>query len=189
MTNTITPPKKVSERITGEFMADHWLHKFARWVAPNPNATPETPTKEMLYKGKLHPLKTPINVDQYRVSLEEIEGPYLSPNQDKGPAAPEPTTHLFSVEALIINVSPKQEAITYGYDRFRLYDEKGYVFEALDTGKSQRKQPVLSNGVLSAGLWVRGWVTWELPIFIIPHRVQFYTGYLIGTSTDFLVKP
>ena len=167
-------------------MADHWLEKFARWVAQDPAKTTEPP-KKTLPKGALHPLKTPVEIGSYRVSIEEIEGPYLSPNQDKGPAAPEPTTHLFSVEALIINISPKSEARSYGYDKFRLYDEKGYVFEALDTGKSQRKQPVLSNGILSLGLWVRGWVTWELPITITPHRVQFFSGYLAEASADFLV--
>jgi hypothetical protein len=169
-------------------MADNWLERLTRWINEPPIPQPHILKKGPGPRGALYPLKTPVDVGQYRVSIEEIEGPYLSPNQDKGPAAPEPTTHLFSAEVLIINISSKNEARNYGYDRFRLYDEKGYVFSALDSGQKNRREPLLSNGILSVGLWVRGWVTWELPIAIIPHRVQFFSGYLTEASVDFLVK-
>lgn len=122
-------------------------------------------------------------VGAYLVAVEAF-GPFLP----SGGAKPEEGLAVFAAEVAITNPSGA-EPLNYRTGQWRLYDERGYVFEPVSSGAAIARKPSLPEGFLVPGTHVRGWVTFAVPIESRPARVQFFTGYLTAKVADFALPP
>lgn len=129
----------------------------------------------------LHALGEKVCVGEYAVTVEHA-GPFVP----GGGARPEEGLEVFAVRVELVNAS-HEPSLNYRSNQWKLYDAEGFAFEPV-WGPTNR-QPRLSEGYLTPGTNVRGWITFHLPAGAVPGRVQFFTGYLSGKAADFALPP
>lgn len=114
----------------------------------------------------------------FGVRVEEVQ-PYV-PMQ----GTVEEGTKLITFLIYLQNVSAKEQSYRTG--QWKLYDKQGFVYEPVGSG-SLRAKPDLPEGFLMPQGEVRGWVTFQVPVSMVPHKIQFFQGYISGGAVDFLV--
>ena len=92
-------------------------------------------------------------------------------------------TRLIALEVKL-NHHSGRETLKYSTLKWQLYDSNGYKYDALYPD-NRVKQPKFSEGYLTPGNFVTGWVTFELPKDAAPQRAQFFEDFLSGNVVEF----